>query len=455
MARRQGCFDRMSASLTNGPVWRQGMFMRPQHFQQLGRSIDSQLEARVAGLQPAGWGIRSLVIDPGALALGKFAIQSCRAIMPDGLAVSIPQDTAIPNVLSVPSETRDRLVLLGLPMCVGDGIEIGSDDPRLRYTEATVSARDVTMANSEREDLLVRSPNLQLFLEGDEPPNTVAMPIARIADASHALTLDPAYIPPILDVLASPALLSIISEFEAVLRSRSRAIATGTDPLRSQNHAADVIEFMLLQTTNRYLPLMVHYRRCRGTHPETLYRSLLLLAGDVSAFLAPQRQPPDFPAYDHHKLSDCILPLLRMVRAALVSLEEQAAIALPLQASRFGIWVSPITDRDLLDTARFILSVGADLNPEVLRSRAPQQLKLGPIEQIRDLTQLQLPGITLMPLPTVPRELPYRSEAVYLQLDKTSAAWGQLKTSAALALHISGEYPGLRLEFWAIRDGKA
>jgi type VI secretion system protein ImpJ len=444
----------MSASLSNGPVWRQGMFMRPQHFQQLGRSIDSQLEARISALQPAGWGLRSLVVDQGALALGKFAIQSCRAIMPDGLAVSIPNDAAIPNVLSVPTETRDRLVLLGLPMSIGDGIEIGEGDTRLRYTEATVSARDVAVANSEREDVLVRSPNLQLFLEGDEPPNFVAMPIARIADAGSSLTLDAGYIPPILDILASPALLSIISEFEAVLRSRSRAIASGADPLRSQNHAADVIEFMLLQTTNRYLPLMVHFRRCRGTHPETLYRSLLLLAGDVSAFLAPQRQPPEFPAYDHLKLGDCILPLLRMVRAALISLEEQAAIALPLQSSRFGIWVSPITERDLLDKARFILSVGADLNPEVLRSRAPQQLKLGPIEKIRDLTQLQLPGINLVPLPVVPRELPYRSEAVYLQLDKTSSAWAQLKDSAAFALHISGEFPGLRLEFWAIRDGR-
>jgi type VI secretion system protein ImpJ len=445
----------VSAGLTNRPLWRQGMFMRPQHFQQLGRYIDGQIDARTAALQPAGWGLAALTIDQSVLPLGKFALQSCRAIMPDGLVVAIPDAAAAPTVLTIPHDTRERLVLLCIPLTIGDGVEVGAGDPQLRFTQATLAARDVTLANSEREDVIVTAPNFRLMLDGDEPADCVSLPIARIADAHGGVTLDLDYIPPVLDIHASPAILSLVNEFEGLLRSRSRALAAEADPLRSQNHGAALTDFMVLQTTNRHLPLMVHYGRFPGTHPETLYRSLLLLAGDVSAFLAPERQAPDFPPYDHRQLRQTILPLLRLVRAALVSLHEQAAIALPLQSSRFGIWLSPITDRNLLEEARFILSVGADLHPEVLRTRAPNQLKLGPVEQIRDLTQLQLPGIGLVPLPVVPRELPYRREAVYLELDKTSPSWSQIKTSAAFALHISGDYPGLRIEFWAIRDARA
>jgi type VI secretion system protein ImpJ len=438
-------------ALTNRPLWRQGMFMRPQHFQQFGRSVDALVEARIGSIGTGGWGLRSLTFDRNLLALGKVAIEGCIAIMPDGMPISIPDESQTPSVLDVPGDSRDRMIFLGVPIQVGDGLEVSTGDDRLRFREQMMSARDVTEANSEREEIAVVSPNVRLLLEGEPNKDLITMPIARIADAHGRVTLDPRYVPPVLDLRASEPLLAFIKEFEGLLRTRGRVIAATSDPLRSQNNTAAILEFMLLQTTNRFLPLMIHYGRQRGIHPETLYRSLLMLAGDVSVFLPPSRQPPEFPAYDHAQIADSIRPLLDLVRAALVSLDEQAAIGLPLQASRSGIWISPITDRNLLSDAQFILSVGADMHPELLRSRAPNQFKVGPIEQIRDLTQLQLPGIRLQPLPVVPRELPYRAQAVYLQLDKTSPAWEKLKDSAAFALHISGEYPGLRMEFWAIR----
>lgn len=443
----------MSDTLTGRPLWRQGMFMRPQHFQQLGRYVDSQIHARASVLQPAGWGLQTLTLDTSALALGKFVIQACRAIMPDGLVLTLPQGVAGANVLTVPNGTRDKLVLIGVPLSVGDGMEVAAGDSRIRFTEVTLAARDVTQSNSERQDLTIAVPNAQLFLEGDQPANFVTMPIARIADCHEGIRLDRDYIPPVLDMHASTALIGFLNELESLLKSKSRALSGESDPLRSQNYTAALIDFLMLQTCNRYLPLLNHYGRFPGTHPETFYRDLLQMAGDFSAFLAPSRQPPDFAPYDHLGLMACLQPLLRMIRSALLSLETQGAIALPLQASKFGIWVSPITDRSLLDDARFILSVGADVHPEVLRSRAPSQFKVGPIEQIRELTQLQLPGIKLLPLPVVPRELPYRADAVYLQLEKSGQSWPQLRSSAAFALHVSGDYPGLRMEFWAIRDG--
>jgi type VI secretion system protein ImpJ len=442
----------MSDALTGRPLWRQGMFMRPQHFQQLGRYIDSQLHSRASAAQPCGWGLQSLTLDTSALALNKFVVQACRAIMPDGLVLTLPQGVAGANVLTVPNGTRDKLVLIGVPLTVGDGVEVAAGDSRIRFTEVALAARDVTQSNSERQELAVAVPNAQLFLEGTQPANFVSMPIARIADCHEGIRLDREYIPPVVDLHASTALQAFLNELESLLKSKSRALSGESDPLRSQNYTAALIDFLMLQTCNRYMPLLAHYARFPGTHPETFYRDVLRMAGDFSAFLTPARQPPDFPAYNHLGLMGCLQPLLRMIRAALLSLETQGAIALPLQASKFGIWVSPIADRSLLDDARFILSVGADIHPEVLRTRAPTQFKVGPIEQIRELTQLQLPGIKLLPLPVVPRELPYRADAVYLQLEKTAQSWAPLRSSAAFALHVSGDYPGLRMEFWAIRD---
>lgn len=44
---------------------------------------------------------------------------------------------------------------------------------------------------------------------------------------------------------------------------------------------------------------------------------------------------------------------------------------------------------------------------------------------------------------------------MYFQLDKTSPYWESLLTSSGFGFHITGNYPGLELEFWAIRGDLA
>ncbi len=99
----------------------------------------------------------------------------------------------------------------------------------------------------------------------------------------------------------------------------------------------------------------------------------------------------------------------------------------------------------------FVLAVRADTPAEELRRRFPSQLKIGPVEKIRDLVNLQLPGIALQPIPVAPRQIPYHAGFVYFELDQANELWSQLKASGGIALHVGGEFPGLKMEFWAIR----
>jgi type VI secretion system protein ImpJ len=64
---------------------------------------------------------------------------------------------------------------------------------------------------------------------------------------------------------------------------------------------------------------------------------------------------------------------------------------------------------------------------------------------------LQLPGIALHAIPVAPRQIPYHAGFVYFELDQANELWGQLKASGGIGLHVGGEFPGLKLEFWAIR----
>jgi type VI secretion system protein ImpJ len=99
----------------------------------------------------------------------------------------------------------------------------------------------------------------------------------------------------------------------------------------------------------------------------------------------------------------------------------------------------------------FILAARADLPAEELRRRFPAQLKIGPVEKIRELVTLQLPGVPVSPVPVAPRQIPFHAGFAYFELDQSTELWDQLKKSGGLAMHVAGDFPGLSMEFWAIR----
>jgi type VI secretion system protein ImpJ len=99
----------------------------------------------------------------------------------------------------------------------------------------------------------------------------------------------------------------------------------------------------------------------------------------------------------------------------------------------------------------FVLAARADVPSEELRRRFPAQLKVGPVEKITDLVRLALPGVPVLALPVAPRQIPFHAGFAYFELDQSSDLWDQLKNSGGVALHVAGEFPGLAMEFWAIR----
>ena len=66
--------------------WTEGLFLRPQHFQQQDRYHENNLNARVSLITPYPWGISALEIDHDLAQQGKFAVRRCAGVMPDGMA---------------------------------------------------------------------------------------------------------------------------------------------------------------------------------------------------------------------------------------------------------------------------------------------------------------------------------------------------------------------------------
>jgi type VI secretion system protein ImpJ len=43
-------------------------------------------------------------------------------------------------------------------------------------------------------------------------------------------------------------------------------------------------------------------------------------------------------------------------------------------------------------------------------------------------------------------------DANYFELDRGSPHWAQMQNSAAFGVHVSSEFPNLRMELWAVRS---
>ena len=429
--------------------------MRPHHFQQHDRFLEAHVESRVTGLRPYAWGVTALDIDAQALGIGKVAVLRLRAVMPDGTPVEVPSHGLTLAPRDIPTNFANRRVFLALPARSGDGPEIdpendGRIDPRFRT--AGRSLRSSTERTSTEIDVQVAIPNLRLVLEGEPVDDLVLLAIARVKERSPdgAVVLDDGFLTPALDCAADDGFGRFIGEIAALLRRRGEALADMVDPARADG-VSTISDFLLLQLVNRFEPLFDHLSSVRPLHPEAVYAIALQLAGELSTFYG-SRRPPGFPTYVHDQLDTCFGPLLRHIRQALSIVTERSAQQLPIEARKYGVYVSIIADQNLLRQARFVLAVRANVDSADILRAFPNQVKIGPVEEIRNLVNLQLPGIGLRALPVAPREIPYHSDTAYFELDRGAELWAKLIGSASFAFHVAGEYPGIRLEFWAIRE---
>jgi len=437
-------------------VWSEGMFLRPQHFQQFERHVETLLAQRVRALQGFFWGFSDLELDRDALALGKLAVARAAGVLPDGTPFAFDGAQEAPAALEVDPEARGVRIVLALPRRRPGACEVvyeDGDDTLARYQAREIEIEDSGAVGLEPALVQLGRLRLRLLPESALGGEWIGLGVARVAERLPAgrVTLDEAYIPPWLEAGAQPLLRGYAEELYGMLAARGQALSQRLSQ-PGRGGVAEVADFLLLQTVNRYLGALWHARQMPALHPERLFRDWLMLACDLATYTHPERRPEVLPDYMHDDLQATFAPLMVELRRSLSVVLEQRALQIPLQDRGQGVSVAQGMDAGLLRSAGFVLAVHADLPAETVRTRFPAQAKLGPVDRIRDLVHLQLPGVAVRALPVAPRQIPYSAGWTYFELDKGGELWRQLERTGALALHVAGEFPGLAMEFWAVRD---
>ena len=300
-------------------LWTEGLFLQPHHFQQ----ADRYTEALVAGLArrvvPYTWGVSALEIDTEVLKVGQFAIKSCAGLTQDGTVFRVPDSEDHPPALEVPSESKDCVVYLSVPQRRQGAPEADRTAAELSNTRFRMAELEVTdTAGSSRKTtmLTVGKLRLQFALDVDDLADRLVIPIARIIEVrpDQEVILDTAFIPSCLDIRAAAPLTGFVQELEGLLTHRMTALSGRVAQSGSAKGAAEIQDFLLLQTINRLLPVVRHTIAIENVHPVQLYRDCVALAGDLSTFMAPQKHPPDFSPYQHHDLTVTFATVIRLLR---------------------------------------------------------------------------------------------------------------------------------------------
>ena len=431
------------------------MFLRPQHFQQQERYLEFYAHARSSGVASHAWGFEELVLDLDALKLGKLAIRSARGLFQDGTPFSIPAQGEMPPPLDIPGDARGKRVLLVLPVQRPDVADVTLSEADGDLARIRVGDREVVDAvamGSAAALIQLGDLRLRLVVETELTDGWMSLGLARVAEKrpDNAVELDAGYLPPMLSLRACPALTSFVRELQGLLHHRGEALASRVAHT-GRGGISELNDFMLLEVVNRWEPRIRHIFQQNVMHGERLYATLLELGGDLATFARESRRPVEYPVYDHDDPEKAFRPLMDDLRRSMSMTSEQNAVPIELTDRGHSVYVGIIPSVDLVRTAAFVLAVSADVPPDVVRSRFPMQAKVGPVEKLRELVNLHLPGVTLRPLPVAPRALPYSAGFNYFELDTKSPLWKDLEASGGVFMHVAGDFPGLQFQFWAIR----
>lgn len=435
-------------------AWREGMFLRPQHFQQQDRYVDALVNTRISGTRPYCWGLFELVIDEDLATLGKFGVVRASGIMPDGTTFAIPEDMPPPPPLDMPGDTRDAIVYLTLPARQDGAVEFRDAETKSQDARFLVEEMQVTDSFSDdrvQEDIEFGFPNLSYGVTRDQTYGRITVGLARVRELQNKrLMFDDRYIPSSHDIRASQRLKGGLSDILG--RADQRADELALRAVEATDGGSETFaSFLLLQALNRWAPVLYHMEGLPMVHPERLYEALASMAGELATLTRPERKIARFPSYDHENLQLTFEPVFDALRSMMAAVFDRSAVQLPLEAAGPGAYLSTITDHNLYKTGYFYLAVNAATPLDEIRARFPAIAKIGPVQKMRAIVESALPGVPLRHTPTPPPQLRVLPGYVYFELDRGVPDWRDFASAPGLGLHVAGDWPALKLELWCVK----
>jgi type VI secretion system protein ImpJ len=444
-------------------LWTKGALLTPQHLQTQDRFLEDQLHFQLGALTFCPWGFNQLEINREALAGGAFALTRGSGRFPDGLLFDFPDADVAPPPKPLEGAWEPDQVTLDVYLAVPEhrpaasNVSAAQKDRNTRYLAEVQLRRDENTGLTEKPIQVARK-NLRLLVEGENLEGHSVLRAARLRKGpAGELSLDPQFVPPLLDISASDYLLAIARRLVEILSAKSTALS-GTRRQKNQSLAefsiSDIASFWLLYTINTHSPELRHLFEIRRGHPAALFEAMSALTGSLTTF-STTVHPRDLPPYDHADLSACFTALDHQLRQLLETVVPANCISLPLRQVQPSVFATAVDQDRYFMAPGLYLAITAELNPVDLLRKVPQLVKISSADRIDRLIKQALPGVGLTHVPNPPSAIPVKVKHHYFQLSKSGPDWEAMALARNLAAYVPQDFPNPELELVIVLPPRA
>jgi len=440
-------------------MWGEGIFLRPQHFQQQDLYVDARLKRCLGASRTHPWGLRTIEVDRETLATGLIRFDRLDMVFQDGTFFEAPMDAPLPQARvlgDIPNLGVEALVYACLPLLNafgGNSRGLEQDgQPHARFISDRVQVPDLYTQALESE-LTVLRPNVKLLLDVENRDGHLSVPVLRLQKSpSGAWGVDESYVPPLVEVGASAPVQAMLRRFVDILRVKSQALtASHRERVKSvvEYGTSDIASFWLLHTVNRSFPLVNHMLQSPSTHPEELYRDLAQLAGELVTFSS-SLTLGDIPTYRHDGLTETFQRFDTLIRQLLETVISSRYAVIPLVNTRPSFFVGRLESDHLTENTDYYLSVSSEHPAAQILEAVPLKLKVGSTDDVEKILNSALMGVRLNHVLQTPAAVPVRIGNHYFAMDPSGPIYDRMIKSRNICIYVPKVLPDMKLELIAV-----
>lgn len=453
-----------------GPIyWHQGLFLQPEHFQQVNLYNESLLTPFQNYIQPYFWGVCDLDIDIGALKEYNFDLIKGEFLFKDGTWAAINH-----NAIIEPRSFKGLWERFHEPFVVYVGIKRlnldGEQVDQLDNVESGInkSRFKINIDNNEVADLYNckhKAPvsNLNYVLqfiwetEIELYPEYEIIPVCRIEFNGQEAIPSEEFVPSVVNIKYSTVLLNYLKNIKDALYARSLNLGNVKKLIHTENIASILPYFTVSRIVNHYASLLNHHYETPNVSPWTLYGIFRQLLGELSFLggkvdVLGKNSAGDFlvPSYNHSNLGYCFKQISLLIDEMLDELLSTLETVIHLKM--YGSYYKALIPVELLkDSNQFYLGFKSNQITTDWLSNIASTIKIGSQETIEILINRALSGVILEPLNKPPLGVSAKHNINYFRLDIQNMSWESIKSNANICLFWSGVPEGVEIDLCILK----
>jgi len=446
---------------TSKVLWGEGLFIRPQHFQQQDAYHEWRLVQAMRNVHPYAWGVRSVKVDTDALQAGRLRLLELQMALSDGELYNAPVEDDLPDPVDLDvalGQSQEVAIYAAMAPLRANGSNFAATraeaDTAVRYYQRQAQIEDLfTDAASAQLSMLGKS--VKLLSEHQPRGHLVTMPVLRVRrNATGGYEIDTRYVPPSITIQSSPVIFLHLRRLLDVLQAKVDALyGFHREPSKNiiEFRSGDVASFWLLHTASSAYASLSHLMRHPGLHPERMFQQLLELAGALMTF-SKEFTLADLPPYEHADPGPGFFKLDHIIRELLETVISTRYFAIALSEVRPTFHHGRLDAQQISASTCLYLGVNASMQPAELIQAVPMRFKVGAPEDVEKLVLSAMAGVQLVHAPQVPAAIPVRPGTYYFSLEPRGSLYERMMQAQTVSIYVPNGLADLKLELIAINS---